>query len=113
MLGVRFLDVRFHRNKAPFLDADWQAYMQLHSQIERRLRFMADGDQPARRGPLPLRRAAAMTAGRATTGSAIGPTPAFQRGQAHQRGGLGRTVQSYLKGASNEPARGAAMTSGP
>jgi hypothetical protein len=54
--------------------------------------------------------AAPVTAGRATTGSAIGPTPAFQRSQAHQRGGLGRHGAAHVKGASNEPARGAAMS---
>jgi hypothetical protein len=79
MLGVRFLDVDFMRINFACALKNCSAYMLfLHSQIET-LR-----DQLARRGQLSLRGAAAMTAGRATTGSSIGPTPAFQRGQAHQ-----------------------------
>src|SRR5262249_50347215 len=74
-----FLGCRFHADKLWLRVSYCIGYtLFLHSQIET-LR-----DQPARRGQLSLRRAAAMTAGRATTGSSIGPTPAFQRGQAHQ-----------------------------
>src|SRR5262249_34887645 len=74
-----FSGCRFHADKLCLRVADCLAYTPfLHSQIET-LR-----EQPARRGQLSLRRAAAMTAGRATTGSSIGPTPAFQRAQAHQ-----------------------------
>jgi len=37
-------------------------------------------------------------------GSAIGLTPAFQGGQAHQRGGLGRHGTAYFEGASMSQA---------
>src|SRR5262249_2544467 len=67
-----FSGCRFHADKLCLRVADCLAYTPfLHSQIET-LR-----EQPARRGQLSLRRAAAMTAGPATTGSSIGPTPAF------------------------------------
>jgi hypothetical protein len=50
--------------------------------------------------------AAPVTAGRATIGSAIGPTPAFQRGQAHQREGLGRHGAVVSRRSEHEPAGG-------
>src|SRR5262249_12242069 len=72
-----FLGCRFHAGKPCLRVADCLAYTPfLHSRIET-LR-----EQPARRGQLSLRRAAAMTAGRATTGRSIGPTPAFPRAPA-------------------------------
>src|SRR5262249_498753 len=74
-----FFGCRFHADKLCLRVFYCMAYTPfLHSQIET-LR-----DHPARRGQLSVRRAAAMTAGRATTGTSIGPTPAFQRGQGHE-----------------------------
>ena len=49
---------------------------------------------------------APVTAGRATTGSAIGATPLFQRGQANQREGLGRHGAVVSRRSEHDPAGG-------
>src|SRR5262249_45891776 len=73
-----FFGCRFHADKLCLCVSYCTRYTHLlHSQIET---LRPTGSARA----LSLRRAAAMTAGRATTGGFIGPTPAFQRGQAHQ-----------------------------
>ena len=55
---------------------------------------------------------APVTAGRATTGSAIGATPLFQRGQANQREGLGRHGAVVSRRSEHGPREGGSMNRG-
>jgi|SRR5262245_36570952 len=97
MLGVRFLDVDFMRINLAF-ERRLYRICTFIAQSNREAAALHDRlrDQPARRVPLSLRRAAPVTAGRATTGSAIGPTPAFQHGHISE-GVWAGTVQRISK----------------
>jgi hypothetical protein len=103
-----FFGPRFHRNKAPFFDADWLAYTRfLHSQIQRGCgSWSAARPTGSARATLP------------ETCCAGDGRPSNDR-QRHRpnagffnvvklisEGVCAGTVQSHLKGASNEPARG-------
>ena len=80
MFGVRFLDLDFIALKLPCLRlSDELIHISCTVKIQRRLRFMVNGKtNRLGAGHSPVRRAAPVTAGRATTGSAIGPTPALR-----------------------------------
>jgi hypothetical protein len=108
-----FFGPRFHRNKAPFFDADW---LRVSCTVKSRGAAVHGRrqDQPARRGPLSLRRAAPVTAGRATTGSAIGPTPAFSTwSSSSARGSVPARCSRISKELAMSLRGGGAMTSGP
>src|SRR6516162_6575562 len=98
MLGVRFLDVDFMRENLACVSLLYRLYA-----------FIAQSNQDAERPTGSARATLPETCcgddGRpSTTGSFIGPTPAFQRGQAHQGEGLGRHDAVVSRRSEHEPA---------
>src|SRR6516165_2848413 len=98
MLGVRFLDVDFMRiNLACAPPTVWDKH--IYCTVNR------DAERPTGSARATLPETCCGDDGRpSTTVSFIGPTPAFQRGQAHQREGLGRHDAVVSRRSEHEPA---------